>query len=54
MEHLLVRKNSLVFGNHCGGKRVAEDVSCNLLIPAGTWEDRWMGVHEILDSMETA
>ena len=45
LEHLLVRKHSLVFGNHCGRKRAAEGVFYNLLIPAGAWEDRWMAVY---------
>ena len=35
LEHLLVRKHSHVFGNHCVEKRVAEGVFHNFLIPAG-------------------
>jgi hypothetical protein len=38
LEHLLVRKHSLIFGDHCGRKRAAEGVFYNILIPAGTEE----------------
>ena len=48
LKHLLVRKHSLVFGNHCRGKRAADGVFYNLLIPCWRREEvRWMGVPAI-------